>query len=124
MDGSHDGHLLRRLHGRIACHGRHVLRWSRVRTEVMIKPCVCGHDEKDHDPEQEGECGEVCCCAGYCTVLADSNLPWHAALAKAQARIVELEAALGEIEAFPCDCGCVDCEAAISVAALALARKP
>ena len=58
----------------------------------MSEPCVCGHDEKDHF-HQNGECVEVCCCAGYCTVLADSNLPWHHELVKAQARIEELEAA-------------------------------
>ena len=56
--------------------------------------------------------------------IGEATKDLRAKLATAQARIAELEAALGEIEAFPCDCGCVDCEAAISVAALALARKP
>ena len=40
------------------------------------------------------ELARLCCCAGYTTKLEDSNLPWHAAIAKAQARIAELEAAL------------------------------
>ena len=54
----------------------------------MIKPCVCGHDEKDHDEDDQGECREICCCAGYTTKLVDSNFSWQYA---AQARISELE---------------------------------
>lgn len=63
-------------------------------------PCLCGHGETDHDPENNGECAEVCACSGYTTNPEDSNLS-HTARLKAEREAhartrVEADAAMAE----------------------------